>query len=338
MGNFIKLNTNENPYPPSPKVLEAICCAASDALRLYPDPQCTSLREAVAEHYHVKVEQVFVGNGSDEILSYIFAAFFGAESVLVPDITYTFYASIALLWGVHLEAVPLASDFSLDPNEYKKPCGGIIFPNPNAPTGRATALKDIRSLLEFCDALVVIDEAYCPFGAESSVPLIAEYPNLLTVHTLSKVYSLAGLRAGFAIGEEALIEALCRVRDSFNSYTLDSIALAASTAALKDKSYYRLITDRIIGTRERTAGLLIKEGWDVLPSKGNFLFMKPPSGQGIEYYRFLREKGILVRHFNIPRISDFLRVSIGSDDQMNKFMAASGLKIPTAGAGPALHP
>jgi histidinol-phosphate aminotransferase len=317
----IKLNTNENPYPPSPKVLEAIGSAAGEGLRLYPDPRCTALRSAIAEHYHVKAGQVFAGNGSDEILSFVFAAFFGGEPVLTPDITYTFYAALAQLWQVRLEAVPLAADFSLDPADYEKPCGGIIFPNPNAPTGRACTFEALRSLLERRrNTLLVVDEAYAPFGSYSAVPLVADHPNVLTVHTFSKAYSLAGLRVGFAIGNEQLIEGLCRVRDSFNSYTLDRLALAAATAALKDQLYYQDITARIIKTRERVAKALLEEGWTVIPSAANFLFISKASRTGIEWYRFLRECNILVRHFDMPRISDFLRVTIGTDEQMDRFL------------------
>ncbi|MDR2149583.1 MAG: histidinol-phosphate transaminase [Spirochaetaceae bacterium] len=317
----IKLNTNENPYPPSPTVIEAIGQAACATLRLYPDPHCTILREAIAEHYRVKIEQVFAGNGSDEILSYIFAAFFGREPVLVPDITYTFYAALAQLWDVQLKAIPLAPDFSLELADYKKPCGGIIFPNPNAPTGRSCALEALRSVADYQRTTVlVIDEAYGPFGSESAVPLCAEYPQMLTVHTLSKAYALAGLRVGFAIGSEQLIAGLCRVRDSFNSYTLDRLALAAASAALKDQAYYRTVIDRIIKTRERIAPLLRAQGWTVIPSQSNFLFISHPQRRGIEWQRFLREHKILVRHFNMPRISEFLRVTIGTDEQMDRFL------------------
>jgi len=326
---FIKLNTNENPYPPSPKVIHAVQKAANDRLRLYPDPQCAEFREAAAARYGVKPEQVFAGNGSDEILAFAFAAFFAsgenAEQVLFPDITYSFYPVYAELWNVPRRLIPLTEDFSINAADYKVPSGGVIFPNPNAPTGIAVPLDDILSLAEYLEKkekVLIVDEAYAAFGAQSAVPHINKYANLLTVHTLSKSASLAGLRVGFAIGNEKLIEGLCRVRDSFNSYTLDRLALAGAAAAVSDTDYYDEINSRVIATRERTAETLRGLGFDVLPSSANFLFVEPLNISGAEFFAALRERGILVRHFNKDRIADFLRISIGTDKEMDALIDA----------------
>ena len=320
---FIKLNTNENPYPPSPKVIEAIKKAADESLRLYPDPECVEAREAIANYYNVKPGQVFVGNGSDEVLAFVFAAFFQSDMVLFPDITYSFYHVYAGLWDIPYRAIPLTDDFLIDIDNYKIPSGGVIFPNPNAPTGISVQLDGILSLAEYLEergSVLIVDEAYAAFGAQSAVSRVNEYPNLLTVHTMSKQMSLAGLRVGYAIGNEELIEGLRRVRDSFNSYTLDRLAMAGAAAAFGDAGYYDKINRNVIETRERTAKELRALKFLVLPSAANFLFIKPPYSSGAEFSEALREKGILVRRFNKDRIADFLRVSIGTDDEMNKFL------------------
>ncbi|GHV12647.1 histidinol-phosphate aminotransferase [Spirochaetia bacterium] len=355
---FIKLNTNENPYPPSPKVIAAfdkaiaggndntIAAEKADAagarLRLYPDPACTELREAIAARYHVKSEQVFAGNGSDEVLAFAFAAFFNSNTIdsntvgssaalpiLFPDITYSFYPVYAGLWGVPFRTIPLVEDFSISIEDYKTDCGGVIFPNPNAPTGLGLPLKSILSIAEYqkdSNRVVIVDEAYIAFantpGVESAVPYIDAYPNILTVHTLSKSASLAGLRVGFAIGNGELIEGLCRVRDSFNSYTLDRLALAGAAAAVSDVPYYDEINNRVIATRERISAALSAQGFHVIPSSANFIFVKFPNKTGAAAFAALREKGILVRHFNKPRIADYLRVSIGTDAEMDSFLSA----------------
>jgi histidinol-phosphate aminotransferase len=350
---FIKLNTNENPYPPSPKVIEAIQKAAGERLRLYPDPASTALREAIAESVEVKPEEVFAGNGSDEVLAFVFAAFFdggvSALPVRFPDITYSFYPVYAGLWDVPFATVPLAADFTINLADYRnsargaKPSGGVIFPNPNAPTGILLEAERIAPLAEDLarqKKVLVVDEAYGVFagsavtpgpgvrpgliGAASMVPYINKYPNLLTVHTFSKMSSLAGLRAGFAIGSAPLIEALCRVRDSFNSYPLDALAQAgaAAAAAARDTAYYAGITAKIIATRERTANILRERGFEALPSAANFIFVRYPEIKGAELFAALRERGILARHFNKPRIADFLRVTIGTDKDMDAFLAA----------------
>ena len=334
---FIKLNTNENPYPPSPKVIEAIQKVTNESLRLYPDPSCTALREVIAARYGVRLEQVFAGNGSDEILAFAFGAFFEssdeakADPILFPDITYSFYPVYANLWGVPYRTIPLNDDFTINADEYKILSGGVIFPNPNAPTGIALPLDEILSLAEYLEKqgrVFIIDEAYIAYSAaqcaQSAVPHISNHPNLLTIHTLSKSASLAGLRGGFAIGDERLIEGLCRVRDSFNSYTLDRLALAGAAAAISDAPYYDEINRRVIKTRDRVAETLRGMGFTVLPSAANFLFIKAPAMEGSKLFSALRERGILVRHFKADRIADFLRVSIGTDDEMDAFITTLG--------------
>jgi len=333
---LIKLNTNENPYPPSPKVIEAIKNAAGERLRLYPDPECAIFREAAAVRYGVQPQQVFAGNGSDEVLAFAFGAFFESDAkgdkaaqILFPDITYSFYPVYANLWEISFRTIALTENFSININDYKIPSGGVIFPNPNAPTAVGIPLDDILSLAEYLEKqgkVLIVDEAYIAFSGpsdvKSAVSSINKYPNLLTVHTLSKSASLAGLRFGFAIGNEKLIEGLSRIRDSFNSYTIDLLALSGAAAAVSDKLYYEEINSRVIATRERTAEALRGLGFTVLPSSANFLFVKPPRISGAEFFAALRSRGILVRHFNKDRIADFLRISIGTDADMDTVIEA----------------
>jgi histidinol-phosphate aminotransferase len=329
---FIKLNTNENPYPPSPKVIEAIKTAANADLRLYPDPDSTVFREAAAVRYGVKPSQVFASNSSDEILAFTFAALFesedessAAQPLLFPDITYSFYPVYADLWNISYRKIPLLEDFSINCEDYEIPCGGVIFPNPNAPTGIPVPLADILALaqrLEKQGRALVVDEAYCAFGAESAIPYINKHANLLITRTMSKEMSLAGLRFGFAIGNEELIEGLNRIKNSFNSYTVDRLALAGATAAVSDSAYYDEINRKVAATRERTAKELKDIGFTVLPSAANFIFVKTEKISAENLFAKLREKGILVRHFNKERISDYLRVSIGTDEDMDAFVKA----------------
>jgi histidinol-phosphate aminotransferase len=338
---FIKLNTNENPYPPSPLVIEAIRKAAGEELRRYPDPECAELREVIARNYGVKREQVFAGNGSDEVLAFAFGAFFESASagpaanppaaaprpVLFPDITYSFYPVYTRLWGIPFRTAALDDAFSVRAGDYRVPSGGVILPNPNAPTGRALSLAELRSIVEYQyreGGVAIVDEAYRAFGlaqaGESAVSLIGEYPNLLTVHTLSKSASLAGLRVGFAIGGEELVEGLCRIRDSFNSYPLDRLALAGAAAAIADSAYYEGINRRVMATRDRVSGALAALGFEPIPSLTNFIFVRFPGKSGAEVFGALRERGILARHFNRDRIRDYLRVSIGTDEEMDLFL------------------
>ena len=325
---YIKLNTNENPYPPSPNVIEVIKKTADAGLRLYPDPEAVGLRKAVAKKFGLGIDEVFVGNGSDEILAFAFGAFFesGGAPMLFPDISYSFYPVYAGLWGLPYKTIPLSEDFALRPEDYSIPSGGIIFPNPNAPTGVALSLDQLLFIAEYQlkqEKPLIIDEAYVDFGAASFVDHIGDFPNLLVVHTMSKARSLAGLRVGYALGNAGLIEALNRIKNSFNSYTVDRLALAAGAAALEDDTYYTGINRRVAATRERVMRELEKTGFKLTPSKANFIFAKFPGLGGHELYQAFKECGILVRYFNKERISDYLRISIGSDEDMDIFLKVS---------------
>lgn len=319
---IIKLNTNENPYPPSPRVWAAIA-AAAERLHLYPDPRATALREAIAARYAVAPDEVFVGNGSDEILAHTFPALLKHDApLLFPDITYSFYPVYCRLYGVSYEEVPLDAVMRLQIVDYRRPCSAIILANPNAPTGIALPRQTIEALLaEHPDQLVVVDEAYVDFGAESAVPLVARYDNLLVVQTLSKSRALAGLRVGFAIGQRPLIEALERVKDSFNSYPLDRLAIAGAVAAIEDDAWFQQTRQRIIASRELLDRGLSELGFEVLPSAANFVFARHPRRSGAELAASLRERGVLVRHFNKPRIKDFLRITVGTEEQCSRLIA-----------------
>ncbi len=319
---YIKLNTNENPYPPSPRVIEAIKNAANADLRLYPDPTCSDLIETIAQYYNVKKEQIFVGNGSDEVLAFCFKAFFNPGSpILFPDITYSFYPVYSQLYNIDYKQVPLDDNFSVPVNEFLVENGGIIIPNPNAPTGKYLDLEDIKNILEKnTEKVVIIDEAYIDFGGESAVKLIPDYPNLLIVQTLSKSRSLAGLRVGFAIGGKELIEGIDRVKNSVNSYTLDRIALIGAIEAFNDKEYFNETRMKIIDTRERVTKSLTEIGFNVIESKANFIFINHPKVDAKVIFDYLKESGVLVRYFNKPRINDYLRVSIGSNIEMKSFL------------------
>lgn len=321
---FIKLNTNENPYPPSPKVFQAIQNAVDDRLRLYPDPESTALRTAIAEYHGVKPEQVFCGNGSDEVLGLCFYSFFSPEKkVIFPDITYSFYPVYTELFHLDYEEIPLNEDFTLPVEKFLGGNGGAVICNPNAPTGKTLPLSVVRQIVEAnSDAVVMVDEAYADFGAESAVSLIAEYPNLVTVHTLSKSRSLAGMRIGYALGHPDLIAAVSCVKNSFNSYPIDRLAMAAGEAAMRDVPYFNETCTKVIATRERTTQLLREMGFLVHDSNANFIFISHPEKSGEELQLALRERGILVRWFNKPRIREYLRVSIGTDQEMETMCAA----------------
>ncbi|HET8801198.1 MAG TPA: histidinol-phosphate transaminase [Marinobacter sp.] len=317
MANLVKLNTNENPFGPSPKVIEAIQAELNDSLRLYPDPEGEGLRQTIAAYHKVKPEQVFLGNGSDEVLAHIFYGLFQhGEPILFPDITYSFYPVYCGLYNIQSRTVPLTDRFEINPEDYKQPNGGVIFPNPNAPTGRYLGLPHVEGILAANpERVVVVDEAYIDFGGESAITLIDRYPNLLVCQTLSKARSLAGLRVGFAVGHPELIEALNRVKNSFNSYPLDRLALAGAKAAYEDEAWFRTCRDRVISERERVTAALEGLGFEVLPSKANFIFARHGEQSGEALARGLREQGIIVRHFNKPRISGFLRITIGTAGQ-----------------------
>lgn len=317
MANLVKLNTNENPYGPSPKVLEAIQMGVSDRLRLYPDPTSHELKQTIADYYKVNTANVFVGNGSDEVLGHIFHALFQHEPpLLFPDITYSFYPVYCQLYKIDYQTVPLTADFQIDINDYLRDNGGIIFPNPNAPTGCVLSVDEIERLLQQNqDSVVVVDEAYIDFGGETAIPLTQKYPNLLVTQTLSKSRSLAGMRIGFAVGHADLIEALVRVKDSFNSYPLDSLAEAAAVAALRDRSYFKETCDKVIQSRDKVTKGLQELGFEVLPSAANFVFTRHPEYDAADLAAGLRKEGVIVRHFNKRRIDQFLRITIGTPSE-----------------------
>lgn len=321
---FIKLNTNECPYPPSPKVIEAINRAAGDSLRLYPDPECVELRAAIAKREGLDINQVFCGNGSDEILAFAFQAFFDTDrEVVFPKITYSFYPVYTDFFGLNRREVPMNPDFS-DPIDLL--CGkngGVVLANPNAPTGIAVGLDTVEKLLDANpDVVVIVDEAYIDFGADSAVALIGRYPNLLVVQTTSKSRALAGLRVGWAMGDAGLIDGLRCVRDSINSYTVDRLAQAGAAAAIEDEDYFQSICRRVIATRAWTENTLKEKDFTVLPSQSNFVFASLQSRTGKELLTGLRERGILVRWWDKPEIKNWLRISIGTDDDMKALVQA----------------
>lgn len=328
IANLIKLNTNENPYPPSPKVLAAIQAELDgDAarLRLYPDPNSDLLKAAVARLHGVSTQQVFVGNGSDEVLAHVFMALLKHDApILFPDITYSFYPVYCGLYGVDYQTVPLAEDFSINPADYVgKANGGIIFPNPNAPTGRLLAVDAIEQIAKANpDSVIVVDEAYVDFGGESAIKLVDRHDNLLVVHTLSKSRSLAGLRVGFAVGHPALIEGLERVKNSFNSYPLDRLAIVGAVAATEDTAYFEQCCQAVIATRDTLSADLAGLGFEVLPSAANFIFVRLPQRDAGELAKALRDRSIIVRHFKLPRIDQFLRITVGTDAECQALVSA----------------
>ncbi|WGL16119.1 histidinol-phosphate transaminase [Microbulbifer bruguierae] len=323
---LIKLNTNESPYPPSPKA-QAVLTAEGigEHLRLYPDPESTELRATIAAQFGLTPEQVFVGNGSDEVLAHAFYSFFQRpEPLLFPDITYSFYPVYCQFYGIDSHQLPLRDDFSIDVADYNiENAGGVILPNPNAPTGRYLPLADIEKLLQMHpQRVVVIDEAYIDFGGDSAVSLIERYPNLLVVHTLSKSHALAGLRLGYAMGQAHLIEGLNRAKNSFNSYPIDSIAQKVATAAIADRAWLVDNCAKVIATREHTCAALSAMGFDIIPSTANFIFAKPPGVSAEVLFEALRARNIIIRYFNKPRISEYLRISIGTDEEMDALIEA----------------
>jgi histidinol-phosphate aminotransferase len=325
IANLVKLNTNESPFGPSPRALDAMRTAAADSLRLYPDPEAVELREALAAHHGVKAEQVFVGNGSDEVIAHAFAALLKQpKPLLFPDVTYSFYPVWAQLFGVAFQTVSLDGDMRVRVEDYRREAGAIVLANPNAPTGVALPRAEIARLLEeHADMPVLIDEAYVDFGGESAVPLIADHPNLLVVQTMSKSRALAGLRVGYALGDAGLIEALRRVKDSFNSYPLGRIAQAGAVASVRDDAYFRASCAKVVAGREAMTRELVRLGFVVLPSAANFVFARHPKRGGAEIAAALRERAVLVRHFNKPRMAPWLRITVGTEDETRRMIGAA---------------
>ena len=328
---LVKLNTNENPYAPAPGVRTLLDHFDPHQLRLYPDPESTALRQTLADVYDVPVECIFVGNGSDEVLALAFAAFFRQpEPLLMPSLSYSFYPVYCNLYGIDAERIPLADDWSIDLEAFDRPNGGIVIANPNAPTGHAHKREAIASLLERQkDKVVLVDEAYVDFGAESCLPLLPQYDNLLIVSTFSKSRSLAGLRIGFAIGSRELIEGLERIKNAFNSYPIDRLAEQIAVAALEDHNYFEKTRQAIIDTRTWSVEALRQRHFEVLPSHANFVLARPTTRAAVEVFNALRDQGIIVRYFDTPGLNEWLRISIGTDDEMQQLMTALDAILPT---------
>lgn len=318
---YIKLNTNESPYPSSPKVVEAVSAEAVEKLRLYCDPECKKLRKALADHYGVGERNVFLSNGSDDILNFAFMAY-GGRGVAYADITYGFYPVFAELYGITPTVIPLKEGFSLNVEAFKNQDKLIVIANPNAPTGMEISLAEIEEIVvSNPNSVVLIDEAYVDFGSESAVSLTPKYDNLLICQTYSKSRSMAGARLGYAIGNESLIEDLNKIKYSTNPYNVNSLTQLAGIAAIEDDEYYRNNAHKIIATREYTVNALEGLGFEVLPSKANFIFARSPKISGLELYSKLKEEGVLIRHFEKERIKDFNRITIGSHEEMEIFIS-----------------
>ena len=329
IANLVKLNTNEHPFGPSPRALAAMQAAVGDDLRLYPDPNADQLKSTIADYFDLASQGgdkswVFVGNGSDEVLAHAFHGLFQHDKpLLFPDISYSFYKVYAGLYHIAHETVALNERFEIDPADYARPNGGVIFPNPNAPTGCLLPLAAVEQILQANpDVVVLVDEAYIDFGGESAVSLVGRYENLLVTQTLSKSRALAGLRVGFAIGQPALIEALERIKNSFNSYPLGRVVLAGAQAAIEDKSHFAAMQQMVIMQRDSLEVKLQRLGFEVLPSGANFIFARHPAHRGADLAQALRERAVLVRHFKLPRIDDFLRITIGTPDQHRALLTA----------------
>ena len=328
--DIIKLNANENPYPPAPAVLEAIAATKADGMRMYPSMDAMPLKQEMAAHlpslYGVKLapENIFIGNGSDDVLATAFRAFFNSDKpILFPDVTYSFYPVWCELLKIPFETPAVDGDFGIDPADYAKPNGGVVIPNPNAPTSIGRGLDFVRELMEKNrDCVVIIDEAYIDFGGESALSLLSEYENLLVTQTYSKSRSMAGMRIGMAYGSEELIQMMYAVKDSYNSYPLDNVAIAAGIASLSDEDYFRSTVEKVKTTRDRIAGEMRALGFDVAESSTNFLFAEHRTLTAQEIFAHLRERGIYIRYWNKPKIGNRLRITIGTDEQMDKMMAA----------------
>ncbi len=321
--NIIKLNTNENPYPPAPGVADVLRKFDAQVLRRYPDPAAEALVCALADHYGVKKGQVFVGVGSDDVLAMSFLTFFnGKKPILFPDITYSFYDVWADLFRIPYQCLPLDEEFEIRTEDYFRECGGIVIPNPNAPTGAEKDLSELEQIMAHnSDVIVIIDEAYIDFGGESAVSLLSKYDNLLVVQTFSKSRSLAGMRIGYAFGNEKLIKYLNDVKYSFNSYTMDTVTIAVGVEAVKDDIYFQKMLKKVVDTREWTKKELRRLGFLFQDSKSNFIFATHPKCPAKALFEALKKEGIFVRYFDKPRIDNYLRISIGTDQEMKTLLA-----------------
>lgn len=317
--NIIKLNANENPYPPSPKVIEALKNFDADGLAKYPNSSAAPLVEALAKYYGVGTDQIFTGNGSDDVIALSFMSFFNSEKpILFPDITYSFYPVWCRLFNIPYETPAIDENFKINPKDYYKENGGVILPNPNAPTGISEGKEFIKDILDHNkDCIVIIDEAYVDFGGYSCVELLKEYDNLLIVQTFSKSRSLAGMRIGIAIGSAELIGVLNAVKNCYNSYTMDSVAIACGKAAVEDDEYFRETLKKVISTRDRSAEEFRKLGFTVYPSHSNFIFVTKDDVNAKDLFEALKKDNIFIRYFNLPRIDNHLRITIGTDEQMD---------------------
>lgn len=320
--DIVKINANENPYPPSPEVIKAINGFDCNALRFYPDANALEFKSAIAEYYGVAAENVFIGNGSDDVLALSFQSFFNSDKPIVyPDITYSFYPVWCRLFNIPFKTYPLKEDFRINVEDYKEENGGVVIPNPNAPTSLGEGREFVEKIMEYNkDSVVIIDEAYVDFGGYSSVELTKKYENLLVCGTFSKSRSLAGMRIGFAIGSKALISVLEAVKNSYNSYTVNSISMAAGTAAIKDVDYFNATVSKVIATRNRVTDELRKMGFTVFDSQTNFLFATYNGKSMKDYFEWLKTQKVFIRYFNLPRIDNYVRITVGTDDEMNVFL------------------
>lgn len=320
--DIVKINANENPYPPSPKAIEALKSFDTNKLRFYPSANSTKLKEAIAKYYKVDVSNVFVGNGSDDVLAVAFQSFFNSEKPIVyPDLTYSFYPVWCSLFGIKYKNYPVGDDFRINPEDYKEKNGGVVIPNPNAPTSLGEGLDFVEKILNYNqDSVVIIDEAYVDFGGTSSIPLIDKYENLLVTGTFSKSRSLAGLRIGFAIGSKALIDVMEAVKNSYNSYTVDSLSIEMGAASIEDDEYFKSTCKKVIETRERVTLELEKLGFDVLDSQTNFIFATHNEHNMKSLFEYLKTQKVFIRYFSLPRIENYVRITIGTNEEMDIFL------------------
>lgn len=320
--DIVKINANENPYPPSPKAAEVLKSFDTNKLRFYPSANSTKLKEAIAKYYKVDVSNVFVGNGSDDVLAVAFQSFFNSEKPIVyPDLTYSFYPVWCSLFGIKYKNYPVGDDFRINPENYKEKNGGVVIPNPNAPTSLGEGLDFVEKILDYNqDSVVIIDEAYVDFGGTSSIPLIDKYENLLVTGTFSKSRSLAGLRIGFAIGSKALIDVMEAVKNSYNSYTVDSLSIEMGAASIEDDEYFKSTCKKVIKTRERVTLELEKLGFDVLDSQTNFIFVTHNKHNMKSLFEYLKTQKVFIRYFSLPRIENYVRITIGTNEEMDIFL------------------